>query len=224
LKNNDIDDEVTSGGLRMPATKTKKSTKAKKTSKPTKAKKTTKVAKVKKGVKATKAKAKKATKSAKKKVVKAKKAAKKAKAKKTTKVAKVKKGVKATKAKKTTKAAKVAKATKATKATKAEKSAPKVEATAPTEPAKEVSSHSLSTEERNELPESNFAFPEERKEPLDDATHVRNAIARFDQVTDVSDEERDRAWERIKAAAKEFDVHISEDDWRDLFKEATKGD
>jgi DNA polymerase III gamma/tau subunit len=221
LKNNDIDDEVTSGGLRMPATKTKKSTKAKKTSKPTKAKKTTKVAKVKKGVKATKAKAKKATKSAKKKVVKAKKAAKKAKAKKTTKVAKVKKGVKATKAKKTTKTAKVA---KATKATKAKKSAPKVETTAPTEPAKEVSSHSLSTEERNELPESNFAFPEERKEPLDDATHVRNAIARFDQVTDVSDEERDRAWERIKAAAKEFDVHISEDDWRDLFKEATKGD
>ncbi len=140
------------------------------------------------------------------------------KAKKTAKVAKVKKGVKATKAKKTTKTAQVA------QATKAKKSAPKVEATAPAEPAKEVSSHSLSTEERNELPESNFAFPEERKEPLDDAAHVRNAIARFDQVSDVSDEERDRAWERIKAAAKEFDVHISEGDWRDLFKEATKGD
>jgi hypothetical protein len=43
-------------------------------------------------------------------------------------------------------------------------------------------------------------------------------------VSDVSDEERDRAWERIKEAAKEFDVHISEGDWRDLFKEATKTD
>ncbi|HSP10303.1 MAG TPA: DUF6582 domain-containing protein [Candidatus Dormibacteraeota bacterium] len=26
-----------------------------------------------------------------------------------------------------------------------------------------------------------FAFPKERKEPLNDARHVRNAIARFDQ-------------------------------------------
>ena len=37
--------------------------------------------------------------------------------------------------------------------------------------------------ERSDLPDSVFAFPKERKEPLTDATHVRNAIARFDQVT-----------------------------------------
>ena len=44
--------------------------------------------------------------------------------------------------------------------------------------------------ERSDLPDSVFAFPKERKEPLTDAAHVRNAIARFDQVTDVSDDDR----------------------------------
>ncbi len=47
--------------------------------------------------------------------------------------------------------------------------------------------------ERSDLPDSVYAFPDKRKEPMTDASHVRNAIARFDQVTDVSDEERDRA-------------------------------
>ena len=61
-----------------------------------------------------------------------------------------------------------------------------------------------------------FAFPSERKEPLSDAAHVRNAIARFDQVEGVTDEERDRAWARIEAAASKYGVHISEGDWRDL--------
>ena len=43
---------------------------------------------------------------------------------------------------------------------------------------------------RAELPESVFAFPRQRKEPLTDASHVRNAIARFDQVKDVTEDER----------------------------------
>ena len=34
---------------------------------------------------------------------------------------------------------------------------------------------------RAELPESVFAFPHQRKEPLTDADHVINALARFDQ-------------------------------------------
>jgi Family of unknown function (DUF6582) len=76
----------------------------------------------------------------------------------------------------------------------------------------------LSTAEQNRLPEKEFAFPEERKEPLTDAAHVRNAIARFDQVEGVSDAARDRAWKRIRAAAKKFDVEISEGDWRELFE------
>ena len=76
----------------------------------------------------------------------------------------------------------------------------------------------LDTDDRNKLKEKNFAFPEQRKEPLEDASHVRNAIARFDQVTDVSDKDRDAAWKRIKAAAKTFDVEVSEKSWRELGK------
>lgn len=61
-----------------------------------------------------------------------------------------------------------------------------------------------------------FAFPKERKEPLTDASHVRNAIARFNQVEGVTDDERDKAWKRILSAAKEFDIEVSEKSWRDL--------
>jgi hypothetical protein len=57
-------------------------------------------------------------------------------------------------------------------------------------------SSGLSTAQENRMGASEFAFPEQRKEPLNDATHVRNAIARFDQVEGVTDAERDRAWKR----------------------------
>ena len=80
------------------------------------------------------------------------------------------------------------------------------------------SSQGLTTAEQNRLPDSAFAFPDERKEPLVDASHVRNAIARFDQVEDVTDAERDRAWRRILRAAKKFDVEVSESGWRELFE------
>src|SRR2546429_627078 len=76
----------------------------------------------------------------------------------------------------------------------------------------------LSTAEQNDLPASAFAFPKERKEPLTDARHVRNAIARFDQVEGVSDAERERAWKRILSAAKKFDVDVAEKSWRELFQ------
>ena len=69
-----------------------------------------------------------------------------------------------------------------------------------------------------ERADEEFAFPEERKEPLTDARHVRNAIARIDQVEGVSDAERDRAWKRILAAAKRHGVEVSESSWRDLAK------
>ena len=75
----------------------------------------------------------------------------------------------------------------------------------------------LSTAEQDQLPSSQFAFPRQRKEPLTDARHVRNAIARFDQVEGVTDTQRDQAWKRIMKAAKQFDVEVSEKDWRDLF-------
>jgi Family of unknown function (DUF6582) len=75
----------------------------------------------------------------------------------------------------------------------------------------------LTTAQQNDLPDSAFAFPEERKEPLVDARHVRNAVARFDQVEGVTDAQRDRAWRRIRAAARKFDVEISARGWRQLF-------
>lgn len=75
----------------------------------------------------------------------------------------------------------------------------------------------MSTAEKNKLRDSQFAFPDERKEPLTDAAHVHNAIARFDQVEGVSDADRDEAWKRIRAAAKKYDIHVSADDWRELF-------
>jgi len=74
----------------------------------------------------------------------------------------------------------------------------------------------LDAEHRNALDSRQFAFPRQRKEPLENATHVRNAIARFNQVDDVSDAERDEAWKRIKAAAKQFGVEVNEKSWREI--------
>ena len=56
---------------------------------------------------------------------------------------------------------------------------------------------------QSDLPDSVYAFPKQRKEPLTDARHVRNAVARFDQVIDVSD-------------ASYFDVNLAETSWHEL--------
>ena len=56
----------------------------------------------------------------------------------------------------------------------------------------------LDAEDRKELPDSAYAFPEQRKEPLTDARHVRTALARFDQVRDVTDADRDLAFANIR--------------------------
>jgi hypothetical protein len=76
----------------------------------------------------------------------------------------------------------------------------------------------LSEKQRDKLDEDQFAFPKERKEPLNNASHVRNAIARFDQVEGVSDRERDEAWKRIKKAADKFGVEVHEKSWHELGK------
>jgi hypothetical protein len=68
------------------------------------------------------------------------------------------------------------------------------------------------------LPESAFAFPRTRKEPMTDASHVRSALARFNQVRDVSDPERDLAFANIKKAAQYYGVELHETDWRQLGK------
>jgi hypothetical protein len=69
---------------------------------------------------------------------------------------------------------------------------------------------------RSNLPDTVFAFPKQRKEPLTDARHVRNAVARFDQVLDVSDEDRALAFANIEKAAKHYDVNLSETNWHQL--------
>lgn len=69
---------------------------------------------------------------------------------------------------------------------------------------------------RSDLPNSVFAFPKQRKEPLTDAQHVRNAVARFDQVIDVPEEDRALAFANIEKAARYYKVELSETNWRQL--------
>lgn len=76
---------------------------------------------------------------------------------------------------------------------------------------------------KSRMPRTVFAFPKERKEPLNDARHVRNAVARFDQVQGVTDKERDAAWRRIRAAARRFGVHINAVGWRSLMRGGKSG-
>jgi hypothetical protein len=84
---------------------------------------------------------------------------------------------------------------------------------------KPVDTHrKLDTAARDKLPDSAYAFAKARKEPMTDASHVRNAIARFDQVTDVTDAERDAAFANIKAAAKHYDIELTEKSWHELGK------
>jgi hypothetical protein len=80
----------------------------------------------------------------------------------------------------------------------------------------------LDAGDRNELPESAYAFPSKRKEPLTDASHVRNAVARFDQVEDVTDAEREQAFANIRKAAQHYDVDLTADRWQDLGKPASR--
>jgi hypothetical protein len=69
---------------------------------------------------------------------------------------------------------------------------------------------------QSDLPDSVFAFPKERKEPLTDARHVRNAVARFDQVTGVSETARALAFANIEKAAEHYDIDLSETAWQEL--------
>lgn len=69
---------------------------------------------------------------------------------------------------------------------------------------------------RSNLPDTVFAFPSQRKEPLTDAQHVRNAVARFDQIIDVSDSDRALAFTNIEKAAQYYGVNLSEINWHQL--------
>ena len=70
--------------------------------------------------------------------------------------------------------------------------------------------------EQSDLPDSVYAFPKQRKEPLTDASHVRNAVARFNQVIDVSDHDRELAFKNIEKAAEYYGVDLSETNWHEF--------
>ena len=70
----------------------------------------------------------------------------------------------------------------------------------------------LSSAEKAVLPDSAFAFPRARKEPMTDAAHVRDALARFDQVGGVTDAERDLAFANLQTAAHHFGIKLTETD------------
>ena len=66
----------------------------------------------------------------------------------------------------------------------------------------------LTTPARDRISATKFAFPKQRKEPLENASHVRNAVARFKQVKGVTEAERRAAWKRIQSAAKRYRVEL----------------
>ena len=83
------------------------------------------------------------------------------------------------------------------------------------EPPKVETEGELSDEERDKLPDSAFAFPKQRKAPMPDASHVRNAVARFNQVKGVTDEDRKLAWANIEKAAKHYGIELTEKSWQE---------
>jgi hypothetical protein len=75
---------------------------------------------------------------------------------------------------------------------------------------------------QSDLPDSVYAFPKQRKEPLADAQHVRNAVARLDQVINVTDADRALAFANIEKAANYYDVHFAKTSWRYLGHPSSK--
>ena len=65
---------------------------------------------------------------------------------------------------------------------------------------------------RDRISATKFAFLKQRKEPLENASHVRNAVARFNQVKSVTEAERRAAWKRIQSAAKRYGVELEKSD------------
>jgi class 3 adenylate cyclase len=67
----------------------------------------------------------------------------------------------------------------------------------------------LAASARARLPDSAFAYVDSQKRrrlPIHDASHVRNALARFDQTTFEGDAARERARQRLLRAAKKYGI------------------
>jgi len=74
----------------------------------------------------------------------------------------------------------------------------------------------LSEAKERELPDTAFAFPKQRLAPLTGAGYVQEAVSRFGEFSDVTDEDRDLAFENIRKAADHYHVAMTETDWRQL--------
>jgi hypothetical protein len=72
----------------------------------------------------------------------------------------------------------------------------------------------LDTKDREKLRSSQFAYVDKKGEehlPINDASHVRNAIARFNQTEFESQAGKERARKKILSAAKRLDVEVADD-------------
>jgi hypothetical protein len=73
----------------------------------------------------------------------------------------------------------------------------------------------LDARDRKKLKPSHFAYVDKDGEghlPIEDESHVRNAMARWNQTHFESAAARERARQRIVRAAKTFGIDISADD------------
>ncbi len=73
----------------------------------------------------------------------------------------------------------------------------------------------LDTRDRDRLRDSQFAYVDKQGEghlPINDASHVRNAMARFNQTEFESKAAKERARRKILAAAERYDIEVGEGD------------
>ena len=72
----------------------------------------------------------------------------------------------------------------------------------------------LDTDDREDLRRDQFAYVDssgEEKLPIHDESHVRNAIARFNQTDFESKAAKERARKKILAAAKRHGIEVDEE-------------
>ena len=72
----------------------------------------------------------------------------------------------------------------------------------------------LDTKDREKLKDSQFAYVDSEGEghlPIPDESHVRNAMARFNQTEFESKAAKERARRKILAAARKYDIEVDEE-------------
>jgi uncharacterized protein DUF6582 len=72
----------------------------------------------------------------------------------------------------------------------------------------------LDTEDRKDLRKNQFAYVDSdggEHLPINDESHIRNAMARFNQTDFESKAAKERARKKIVAAARRHDIEVDED-------------